>query len=126
MIRFISLLSAICLSASIAHANCTDTRTGRLISNADQKAYSEIIENILKIGVIIGWASENSKIKECMIGERLGIIISNGDRILLDPRMNKYILITKANWNGKWPPKTTCFDMKQMRTYNSNLTCGDY
>ena len=112
--------------ATTANANCINTVTGNQVSNTDHLDIWPVMETMLESARLLGWANEKSSIAECMIGERLGFVLGNGDRVLFDPNHSKYLLITRAAWDGSWPPNTTCYDMQTAQFFSSDLSCGDY
>jgi len=114
------------VSVSVAQANCIDTRTGGPVSNSEHRDVWPLMEVMLESAVYLGWANNNSFISECLVGQRAGIVLNNGDRILFDPDASKYIRITRAAWEGNWPPNATCYDMTTQQFYSSDLNCGDY
>lgn len=114
------------VSVSVAQANCIDTRTGGPVSNSEHREIWPLMEVMLESAVYLGWASNSSYISECLVGERAGIVLNNGDRVLFDGRMAKYVFITRAAWDGSWPPSATCYNISTQQFYSSDVSCGDY
>lgn len=122
----LSVALATLLFTTSVSANCIDTRTGGPVSNSEHQEIWPLMQVMLESTTYLGWANNQSSIVECLVGERAGIVLNNGDRVLFDPNKYKYIFVTKAAWAGSWPPNATCYDITNGQFYLSDLSCGDY